>query len=242
VAQIKAVCFDLDLTLLDYDDDAYARTVASVCSDLAALFPVVDATQLMPAHHELNRARWQDTLATSFRDLDGLTGRRIWLDTWQQALSTCGHDDPAIAAAALELYMAYRHKDYRLFDDAIEVLEALHGRVKLALITNGPSDTQRDKLTFLDLERHFDYRAISSEVGLAKPDAAIFHHALAHLGVEPHGALHVGDSLLTDALGAVDAGLTGVWLNRRGLVREVGQPAPSHEIASLPEIVALLND
>ena len=64
-------------------------TEVETCRDLAALYPAVAPPQLIPAHSELNRARWQDPLATVFRDLDGLTGRNIWLDTWQRALSAC---------------------------------------------------------------------------------------------------------------------------------------------------------
>ncbi len=53
-------------------------------------------------------------------------------------------------------------------------------------------------------------------MGVAKPDARIFEVACSEFGVRPEQAVYVGDRLRTDAIGAARAGLTGVWLNRRG--------------------------
>ena len=57
---------------------------------------------------------------------------------------------------------------------------------------------------------------ISGESGCAKPDAEMFHLACRMLGTAPSETLHVGDRLYTDAFGARDADLHGVWLDRGG--------------------------
>ncbi len=82
------------------------------------------------------------------------------------------------------------------------------------------------------MEPWFRTVVISGEVGLRKPDSAIFALALRRLG-EREGVWHVGDNLATDVAGAKAAGLTGVWLNRTGALREKGDPEPDVEIRSL---------
>ena len=59
----------------------------------------------------------------------------------------------------------------------------------------------------------------SGAVGAAKPDRAIFAHALATLGVEASEALHVGDSRVADYDGARGAGIEALFLDRSGTVR-----------------------
>lgn len=104
-------------------------------------------------------------------------------------------------------------------------------RIPTALITNGGSDTQREKLTVLNLEPWFDVVIVSGEFRLAKPDAAVFALALDRLGIGPEGVWHVGDSLRTDVAGAKAANLTAVWLNRRALPPGPNDPFPTQRFA-----------
>ena len=54
----------------------------------------------------------------------------------------------------------------------------------------------------LGLEPHLEFLAFSDEVGVPKPDPAIFAKALAELGAKPERAVHVGDLKRTDVAGA----------------------------------------
>jgi putative hydrolase of the HAD superfamily len=77
----------------------------------------------------------------------------------------------------------------------------------------------------------------SHVVGVAKPDPAIFDHALEALGVEPGSALHVGDTVHADVAGAAAAGVRPVHLDPCGFC-----PLDDHEhVASLGEVVTLVN-
>lgn len=97
--------------------------------------------------------------------------------------------------------------------------------------------TQREKLNALGIDEWFDAVVISGEIGVAKPDAAAFRLALDQLVVEPESVWHVGDDLKTDVAGARAAGITAVWLNRRGLVRRESDPRADLEILSLSSLV-----
>jgi putative hydrolase of the HAD superfamily len=81
-----------------------------------------------------------------------------------------------------------------------------------------------------------DAVVISAELGCAKPDPAIFAHALELAGVAPDDALHVGDSVELDVAGARAAGVAALLI-----VRAEGVPAPAGApaVGSLRELPGL---
>jgi putative hydrolase of the HAD superfamily len=122
------------------------------------------------------------------------------------------------------------------FSDVAPVIAALRARgIKLGLITNGGSALQRAKIKALGLEPVLSVVAISQELGLEKPDPAIFHHALAALGCPANRAWFVGDHPEIDVRGAIGAGLTGFWV-RTG-VAVAADPPPGVVLARLSELL-----
>jgi FMN phosphatase YigB (HAD superfamily) len=116
----------------------------------------------------------------------------------------------------------------------------MRARLPLAVITNGAADTQREKINVDGLKNQFTAIVISAELGVAKPDPAIFQFALDRVSFPPEAVWHVGDSLQSDVAGAKAVGLTAIWLNRHGSLRVSSDPEPDLEIASLSELLALL--
>ncbi len=87
---------------------------------------------------------------------------------------------------------------------------------KLALVADGPVDTFVNNLTPHGVYDLFDVYAISETVGVQKPDAKIFHHALRQLAIEPQDygrVVMVGNNLARDVKGANDLGIVSVWLD-----------------------------
>ncbi len=81
-----------------------------------------------------------------------------------------------------------------------------------------------------------DAAVASAELGVAKPDAAIFRHALRVAGAPAEGSWHAGDSVEADVEGARAAGLRPVLVARDGEPAPAGVPA----IATLTELPAVL--
>jgi FMN phosphatase YigB (HAD superfamily) len=75
---------------------------------------------------------------------------------------------------------------------------------------------QQEKLETFGFTPFVDALVTSEELGCAKPAAAIFENALARLGVTANEAVMVGDSWPNDVVGATNAGIRAVWLNRHG--------------------------
>jgi putative hydrolase of the HAD superfamily len=127
------------------------------------------------------------------------------------------------------------------FGDVAEVIAALQARgVRLGLVTNGGSAMQRSKIKALGLEPALSVIAISSELGLEKPDPAIFRHALAALDCSTERAWFVGDHPELDVRGAVSAGLIGFWV-RTGVAIEA-DPPPGIVLHRLADLLGYLAD
>jgi putative hydrolase of the HAD superfamily len=90
------------------------------------------------------------------------------------------------------------------------VLEALKDRgLKLCIVSNAafPPKSMRDQLRHHDLFDFFDATVYSSELGLRKPNAAIYQEALRLVDVRPDEAVFVGDRLREDVIGPRKAGI-----------------------------------
>jgi putative hydrolase of the HAD superfamily len=230
----QALCLDLDDTLLD--GSQYGLSVERTCRQIASVRPDMDADRLLSANRDVWRAYWPEI--EDHWNRGGLQGAAISLEAWRRTLHTCGCDDETLAGQALNWHQEYGRETYRLFEDVQELFATLKkARIPLALITNGASDAQRAKLRALDIEHLFDVVIVSAEVGIAKPDAAIFALAMQHLGVQPDCVWHVGDNLSTDVAGARAAGIGSVWLNRHGRPLPEGEIAPDLEIRSLADLL-----
>jgi len=100
-----------------------------------------------------------------------------------------------------------------LYPEVGDVLEALHGRFDLAVISNFDGRL-RMILEHLGVSRFFSHVFLSSELGADKPDPEIYRRALQFSKAEPNETLHAGDDPVRDWQGAIDAGLSVFRLER----------------------------
>lgn len=233
----QALFFDLDETLLD--GSGLQESIVQTCKVIAASTARLEASSLVEANREIWPDYWREV--EQKWTLGALDGASVTLEAWRRTLRICGCNDESLAEFATRTHTMLSSE--RLFDDVAELFTAVsRARVMLGLVTNGASDTQRGKLRALDLERWFDVVVISGEVGIAKPDAAVFGLALDKLAIERKSVWHVGDNLRTDVEGAKAAGIAAVWLNRRGQIRREGDPQPDLEIRSLSNLVPYFSE
>jgi putative hydrolase of the HAD superfamily len=133
-----------------------------------------------------------------------------------------------------------RRRLQRLMPDAVETLVRLKASHKIALLTNGAPDLQREKIAASGLAPHFNAIAVSGEHGIGKPRAEIFDILLAELGVSADCAVMVGNSLERDIAGAINAKLAAaIWLQVPGS-EEHAEVKPHHTVRGLHEIPGLV--
>jgi HAD superfamily hydrolase (TIGR01549 family) len=113
--------------------------------------------------------------------------------------------------------LAFRQRSaFVVFPDVIPALDAMQAAgLRLAVVSNWGWYAP-ELLQTLELARHFEVMSISARVGYQKPHRAIFEHALELLGVPADRAIHVGDDLEADILGAGGAGIEAVLIDRHG--------------------------
>jgi HAD superfamily hydrolase (TIGR01549 family) len=214
----KAILFDLDDTL--YDLRSYwSGRLHQALDDILARY----------AHFD------RDTLIRL------AIAEKVYIERLPAFLRSQGVDDETVIAAAQEIFQRDWFARLVLYDDAAHTLEALRGHFKLGLVTNGPSRTQRPKIEQFKLADYFDLIIVSEEVGVAKPEPAIFKIALDRLGVAAHETLFVGDSPEFDLRGAAAAGMPFVWMNPRHETLPTELPRPIGEIERLHQLLPLVS-
>jgi putative hydrolase of the HAD superfamily len=230
------VLFDLDDTLHD-DTHAYSSAAEEVAREVAAEHGV-DALALKSAYIAESEGFWHRLSPLDLKVK--LASLRASL--WQAALESVGAGrDPELARRSAERYNAYRAKYFTVFPGAVDLLRALRERkIKLGIVTNGLSETHREKIALLQISEYFDAIFLSDEVGMVKPDPLLFAHACRTLGGAPAHAAMVGDRYDRDIAGALKAGLYTVWLNVRGEELPAGAAPPDASCSSIAEAGRIL--
>lgn len=159
--------------------------------------------------------------------------------SWNNALTDYGINDISLARELSDLFNQERRSRHIHYPETIEVLNKLKSRYQMALITNGLSDLQREKIKGGSLEQYFDLILISGEVNCRKPDKKIFQKAFSHFKKQKEEFIMIGNSLKSDIGGAANAGIRSVWVNRTKEANNNGVK-PDYEISSLLQIFDIL--
>lgn len=137
-----------------------------------------------------------------------------------------------------------RQDDRCAFPYAAEVLAQLKNKYKLAIISNvlpkTAADTVHDLLKETQLFDFFDAIAVSSEVGVSKPDLRIFETVLDELNVKPEEAVMIGNTISTDIFGGNAIGMKTVLFQPSQEYQRSEWETPDHTIHSLKELLELM--
>ena len=206
----RAVLLDATGTLFDV-----ARPLGDAYSELAREFGAeIDSDTMTHGF----RTAFADSPPIAFPGLRGADldrAERGWWRTVVERVTREAGGVPEFDPYFDRLYAHYASAPaWSVFPEVRGVLGALRERgPRLAVVSNFDSRLP-PLLDALRLAPFFDAVACSGAVGAAKPDGAIFAHALAVLGVDAHEALHVGDSRVNDYDGARAAGIEALLVER----------------------------
>jgi HAD superfamily hydrolase (TIGR01509 family) len=145
-------------------------------------------------------------------------------------------DSTAASGDLVDVWRTARMAALSRYPETLEVLDRWSARMPLALVTNGASRLQRDKLTVTGIGSFFTFVVASEEIGIGKPDPAPFQAAIDALGLTPAEVAMVGNDPDRDVAGARRAGIRPIWIDR-------GDPRPEgvETISSLDELERLLD-
>lgn len=195
---IKAVFFDIDDTL--YDTSGFAKLARK-----AALNAMIDAG--LPLSHDESYKLLREIIKEKGSNYDkhlNVLTKRVF-----------GEEKPLLIAIGMITYHNVKFALLRLFPGTMSTLIHLKAQgYHLGVISNGLTIKQYEKLVRLGLHHFFDSVITSQEAGVEKPDVAIFEMAMSKMGCKAENSVMVGNSFKDDIVGAVDAGMSAVYLTQ----------------------------
>jgi putative hydrolase of the HAD superfamily len=224
---IKAISFDADGTLWDFEK-VMRHSLHHVLKELKKIDS--NAADMLDIEKMIKiRSRVADELKSKVTNLED-----IRLEAFRQTLKDIGRSNDALASHLNQVYLKHRFEDIELFNDVLPALKALRVKYTIGILSNGNSYPER-----CGLEGMFQFVVFSQGYGVEKPDPGLFQVAVEKAGCSTGQLLHVGDSLQNDIIGAINAGIKCVWLNRSGAKNNLHLKI-DYEVSSLLELLEIL--
>ena len=218
---------DLDDTILDFrqaEHTAITRTLSA--------FGIDPTEEITEAYRRINLRCWKE-LERGTLTRDDL--KRVRFEKLFQQFGV-----EADVQAVSDAYMEFLGHGHWFLPGAEEAVERLSKKYRLFLASNGTASVQKGRMTSANLYRFFEQCFVSEELGAAKPSKAFFDASFARIeGFDPAKAMMVGDSLSSDILGGINAGIRTCWVNPNHAPADPKIPA-DYEIETLSQLEALL--
>jgi YjjG family noncanonical pyrimidine nucleotidase len=228
----KHLFFDLDHTLWDFDRNS-AESIAELYEQHRLGERGIPTPETFSETFiAVNRKLWR-----AF-DLNEVTHAYIRQNRFPLVFEALGITDLSNFPDLNEGYLSLLPRKAHLTEAARELLDHLHGRYEMHIITNGFDEIQALKLVSSDIAQYFTHVVTNEKSGgYKKPDSRIFQYALDAAGASVPESLMIGDNYEADILGAQSVGLDTVFYNPKS---EVVPCQPTHEIRHWNELMALL--
>jgi YjjG family noncanonical pyrimidine nucleotidase len=201
---ITDVFFDLDHTLWDFDKNSEMAFDVIFKKN----HPDVDTALFIEKYIPINQACWK------LYQKDQISHEQLRYDRLKLSFDALNY---AIADAAIhqmaEDYIELLPENNFLFEGTIDILEYLHQKYSLHIITNGFAAVQDRKIKNSNLEIYFKSITNSEMAGVKKPNPIIFEHALEVSNAQKEHSVMIGDCLDADVKGALNAGFQAIFFN-----------------------------
>ena len=224
---VEYILLDLDDTILDFkwaENQALTGTLAA--------FGIDPTEEVCRRYSQINLEYWRAL------ERKEVTREQLKVERFRQLLQELGREaDPA---AMGELYLQRLGQGHRFLPGAWETLQILAEKYRLFLVTNGNPPVQYGRLASAGITHCFEKLFISMEIGHNKPSVEFFDHCFSHIpGFDKTKAIIVGDSLFSDILGGINAGIKTCWVNptHRPVREEI---IPDYQIDNLPQLLPIL--
>ena len=225
---IRNVLFDLDDTLFDFhkaEKIALTKTLVH--------FGIDPTEETLALYSTINAAHWKRL------ELGEISREEVKVGRYRELFKTIGVEcDPVKATAYYESMLAIGHY---FMPGAPELLEELYRKYRLYIVSNGTAKVQEGRIGSSGITKYMDGIFISQILGANKPDKQFFDICFAEI---PDFSLSetviIGDSLSSDIKGGINAGITTVWFNPKGIEND-SDIKPDYTIKELCEVPGMLS-
>lgn len=231
MSKYQHIFFDLDHTIWDFDKNAEEALHELFITHRLNDIGLASADVFIETYTENNHRLWREY------HLGNITKQALREARFKQTFLDLGVQPEVIPSGFEDAYVQLCPTKTNLFPNAHETLEYLQSKYQLHLISNGFKESQDIKISGSGLGKYFTHVVISELVGVNKPDAAIFEHAVTLAGTTKEESVMIGDSLEADVLGALNYGMDAIYFN------PFNAPKPDEvkmQITDLKELTLLL--
>lgn len=223
--------FDLDHTLWDFEKNSSE-----------ALFEVYDHYQL-DRHNKFSRVefvlKFKEINASLWDqyNMNKIAKEYLRNERFKLTLLDLGIVEDEIPLDIGEMYIERCPLKGHVIPHTFEVLDYLKPKYKLHIITNGFDDIQDIKLSQSNLKIYFDLIFTSESAGHKKPSKEMFEKAMESIEAKTEECIMIGDNLITDIQGAINASLDVIYFNPGQIQHNL---PVTYEIRSLLELTKIL--
>lgn len=200
---IKRIIFDVDNTLImwkeiyDYNNIKHSLEEFGINNDDKTISEISQAVQSYEKCHEyFNKEKMAKYIKTQTNINIDVNFINIWTNN-------------------LAIYGVPKEPEKGL----IETLEYLKQKYELVILTNWFGQCQLNRIKNIGIDKYFS-KIYCAETVKMKPSKESFLSAIGNN--KPEECAMVGDDLNKDILGAINAGLKGIWINNQNIEKIKG--------------------
>ncbi len=201
MAKYDLVLIDADNTLLDFDmaeEIALEKTFEHYGFDYS--------NEILKKYRKINSFMWKEF------EHGRMDKAILQVERFSRLIKECN-----LKAEAVDFnktYLSFLSEGGNLIDGALEVCRELSCHCTIAIVTNGISTTQRNRLKCSAIAPYIKYIIVSEDAGYNKPHEGFFQYTFDVCGwLDKEKAIIIGDSLNADIKGGADFGITTCWYN-----------------------------
>lgn len=223
---IEFLFLDLDDTILDFHKAEYTA-IGKTFEEMG-----LDPTEAVRARYsQINKLHWE------MLERGELNRDQVLVQRFETLFRELGLEVDGVRCAR-----AYEHNlsiGHWFLPGAEEAVDELSKQYRLFLASNGTASVQQGRMTSANLYRFFEQVFVSQEIGYNKPSKAYFDACFSRIpGFDRAKCMMVGDSLTSDILGGINAGIKTCWVNPGHKKAEAIRP--DYEIETLSQLPELL--
>lgn len=206
--RFDTVLLDIDDTLFDFRESSFQALVKAFRA-IGRPFTRED----MPAYEVFNNELWQSyergEIEKSF----------IYPERFRRYFASIGLEADPVFVNRMYLHELAEGRNF--MPHCRELLQALHGKYLVVIVTNGDSYAQERRIERSGMAQYFDHVFISEQLGTKKPEKDFYDKIFSVIGSERRASsIMVGDSLSSDMQGGRNAGIATCFYGEKSRADE----------------------
>ncbi len=235
---IKAILFDINGTLIDINTDESKDEIYRAISHTLTY-------QGIFMHHREVRDEYYRIMdvqrKTSQEEYPEFDVVEIFRELINERFSAPGIIPPDkrewLPLFLAETYRGISRNRLQLYPGALDVLNDLRPRYKLAVVSDAQSAWCLPEMRAVGIDGYFDSVIVSGDFGYRKPDSRLFSAALTALDVAPEHCLFVGNDMYRDVYAANKHGIKTVFYSSNQGSKKSKGVEPDYIIYHFPEMM-----